>query len=584
MHSFITLSFICSLCSLSVIALRIPFDVHVETPASHSNTHFPRQSSSNGIVSVGNTQNSFYYTNITLGGQNISVMLDTGSSDLWVTGSVSGAIDTGDSLTLSYAVGTAAGQSLNITLLTIRDVHSQATSIPHPLNLLVNLSATRHSVRVLSWIAAHLLTPSAVLVTNTSSFSTNIHAEGYDGLIGLGPNSGSSIYKKLGSSGNNPLNRIFQQTSSSSDYITMMLSRSGDPGSNITGQFTVGEVLPGFENITSMSKLSIEKVYEVTDEDQHWQILTDKNNGIIGPDGQVIQYSSIVPKAPSGQIVGVLDSGFTLPQVPRSVSDAIYGRVQGAEWSTSSEAWLVPCGQLINVTFNFGGVSYPIHPLDVSSSDFGVTFSNGNPACLGMFQPVTSAFSLLGEYDMILGMAFLRNTYTLINYGNFVNGGSDSGNPYVQLLPLTTVESAVNDFIKVRLNGQNLINSSQYALLPASQEQHSPESAEEKKQQYEELVLSRWPYILAGCLVFVILLVSYCVWRCCCRRKRLAKKAAKKAAQQNGGTVSGSGSKNGTYAQLQDSQSTASLVMQPMRASTADFEEEYGKDAFARSR
>lgn len=551
MHSFITLSFICSLCSLSVIALRIPFDVHVETPASHSNTHFPRQSSSNGIVSVGNTQNSFYYTNITLGGQNISVMLDTGSSDLWVTGSVSGAIDTGDSLTLSYAVGTAAGDIYTAPFeLAGQSVSDQAF----------------------------------LLVTNTSSFSTNIHAEGYDGLIGLGPNSGSSIYKKLGSSGNNPLNRIFQQTSSSSDYITMMLSRSGDPGSNITGQFTVGEVLPGFENITSMSKLSIEKVYEVTDEDQHWQILTDKNNGIIGPDGQVIQYSSIVPKAPSGQIVGVLDSGFTLPQVPRSVSDAIYGRVQGAEWSTSSEAWLVPCGQLINVTFNFGGVSYPIHPLDVSSSDFGVTFSNGNPACLGMFQPVTSAFSLLGEYDMILGMAFLRNTYTLINYGNFVNGGSDSGNPYIQLLPLTTVESAVNDFIKVRLNGQNLINSSQYALLPASQEQHSPESAEEKKQQYEELVLSRWPYILAGCLVFVILLVSYCVWRCCCRRKRLAKKAAKKAAQQNGGTVSGSGSKNGTYAQLQDSQSTASLVMQPMRASTADFEEEYGKDAFARSR
>jgi len=224
-----------------------------------------------------------------------------------------------------------------------------------------------------------------VLVTNTSSFSSNIHAEGYDGLIGLGPNSGSSIYKKLGGgSGNNPINRIFQQSSSSSsDYITMMLNRNGDPGSNITGQFTVAEVVPGFESILSMPHLSIEKVYKVTNEDQHWQILTDKNNGIIGPDGQIIQYSSIVPKAPDGQIVAVLDSGFTLPQVPRSVSDAIYGRVQGAEWSTSMQAWLVPCGQLINVTLNFGGVSYPVHPLDVSSSDFGVLFSNGNPACLG---------------------------------------------------------------------------------------------------------------------------------------------------------------------------------------------------------
>lgn len=364
-----------------------------------------------------------------------------------------------------------------------------------------------------------------------------------------------------------------------------MLSRKGDPGSNITGQFTIGELVPGFENITSMPHLSIEKVYRVTNVDQHWQIVTDKNNGIIGPDGQPIKYSSIAPKAPDGTIVGVLDSGFTLPQVPRTVSDAIYGRVQGAEWSVANEAWLVPCGQLINVTFNFGGVSYPIHPLDVSSSDFGVTFSNGNPACLGTFQPVTSAFSLLGEYDMILGMAFLRNTYTLINYGNFITGGSNSNNPYVQLLPLTNVESAVNDFIQVRLNGQNTINSSQYALLPASQEQHSPESAAEKKQAYEELVLSRWPYIVVGGLVLMILLISYCVWRCCCRRKRMAKKAANKAAQQNGGAASVDGFKSGPYAQLHDSQSTASLVMQPMRGSTVDFEEDYsGKDAFTRNR
>jgi hypothetical protein len=407
MHSFITLSFVSSLCStFSVLALRIPFDAHVQTPASNPTIHSPRQSSSNGIVPIGNTQNFFYYTNITLGGQNISVMLDTGryesfvlgisyqlrvfvylpihSSDLWVSGTVSGATDTGSSLKLSYAVGTAAGQSLKVIALTIHYVYSQATSIPHLLNWLGNLSATRHSVRVLSWITACLLTSHTVLVTNVSSFSTNIHANGYDGLIGLGPNSGSSIYKKLsGKSGNSPINRIFEQMSSSNDYLTMMLSRKGDPGSNITGQFTIGEVVPGFENITSMPQLSIEKVYKVTNVDQHWQIVSDKNKGIIGPDGQPIQYSSIVPKAPDGTIVGVLDSGFTLPQVPRSVSDAIYGRVQGAEWSASSEAWLIPCGQLINVTFNFGGVSYPIHPLDVSSSDFEVTFSNGNPACLG---------------------------------------------------------------------------------------------------------------------------------------------------------------------------------------------------------
>ncbi|KAG8214530.1 aspartic peptidase domain-containing protein [Butyriboletus roseoflavus] len=532
-------SFLLFLSPFSAFAVSIPFSVRTEA----TRHHLTRQSSNNSVLPVGNTQNAFYYSNISLGGRQISVMLDTGSSDLWVTGSVPGAQDTGTSLTLSYAVGNAAG-----------DVYTA----PFQLG--------GYTVQNQAF----------VLVAETSSFSTNINAEGYDGLIGFGPNSGSSIYKKLsGDTGNSAINQIFQQNSSSDNYITLMLSREGDPASQITGQFTISSIVPGFENITNQPQLPIEKVYQLTDQDQHWQILTDKDIGIIGPDGQPIQYSSIVPKAPSGQSVAVLDSGFTLPQVPRSVSDAIYGRVQGAEWSTSSQAWLVPCGQLINLTFNFGGISYPVHPLDVSSSDFGVSFSNGNPACLGTFQPISSAFSLLGEYDMILGMAFLRNTYTLINFGNLVQGGSSSSNPYIQLLSLTDETAAVNDFIQVRLNGQNLINSSQYALLPASQEQHSPETAAEQKAQYEEEVLSRWPYILAGCLVVVLLLVAYCVWRCCCRRKRLAKK---KAAKQQTSSNTGPG----PYAQLPDSGSTATLVMQPMRKSTLDFKEEYSGDVFAR--
>ena len=172
----------------------------------------------------------------------------------------------------------------------------------------------------------------------------------------------------------------------------------------------------------------------------------------------------------------------------------------------------------------------------------------------------------------------MRNIYTLINFGDLVQGGSSSSDPYIQLLSITDETAAVNDFIKVRLNGQNLINSPQYALLPASQEQHSPETAAEKKAQYEEEVLSRWPYILAGCLVLVLLLVAYCVWRCCCKRKRLAKKNATK--QQAGLALDGSNT--GPYAKLQDSGSTASLAMKPMRASTLDFKDADSGDAFAR--
>ncbi len=245
-----------------------------------------------------------------------------------------------------------------------------------------------------------------MLVQDTSSFSVDIKSQGYEGLIGLGPNTGSVIRDEVDdASGGSVLDRIFSQNTTSANFLTILLDRDGDPASPPTGQLTISEYLPQYTNISGMPKLPVTKVHRLTNEDQHWQVLTDVN-GVIGPDGQPIQIESIVPSAPDGQLVAVFDSGFTLPQVPRAMADAIYGRVQGAEYNSVSEVWTIPCDQYLNISFKFGGIEYPIHPLDVSSSDFNMVDSTGNTVCVGTFQPITSAFSLLGEYDIILGMAF----------------------------------------------------------------------------------------------------------------------------------------------------------------------------------
>lgn len=52
-----------------------------------------------------------YYTNLTLGGSSYTVLIDTGSSDLWVAGSVPGSNDTGKTTGVSYAVGAVEGLS-----------------------------------------------------------------------------------------------------------------------------------------------------------------------------------------------------------------------------------------------------------------------------------------------------------------------------------------------------------------------------------------------------------------------------------------------------------------------------------------
>ncbi|KIK69756.1 hypothetical protein GYMLUDRAFT_151197 [Collybiopsis luxurians FD-317 M1] len=490
MPSFLSLSLLLTLfeCYSSVSAVKIPFEVRTTLPSRSS--FYPRDSS-NGTVTLTNTGNAQYIANLTIAGEEVRVIIDTGSSDLWVNfpSTVPTTSDTGKSLSLNYAIGSASG-----------NIHTATVDIEG------------HSAQNQAFL----------LVTDASSFSGNIHQQGYDGLLGLGPNKGSQIYKKLsGDSGDSFLSHIFTQSSNTSNnFISLLLNRHGDPGqNNLTGQMTLAEYIPGYENVTNMPQIDVESVFKLLGSDQHWQALTDKNNGIIGPDGQVIQYDSIVPKAPDGQLVVVFDSGFTFNQVPRDISDAIYGRVQGAVYDSTNEWWTVPCGQFLNISLNFGGVNYPVHPLDTVDDNFGISDSSGNHVCIGSFQPITTAFSLLGNYDMIMGMSFLRNVYAVMNYGDWIDGGS-SADPYMQLLSTTNLQAAHNDFVQVRMGGVDTTNDSKWALLPADQEQHSPVSAEEKKKEYQEMILSRWPYIFVGCLVFVLIVTGIIIWRCCCRKGR----------------------------------------------------------------
>lgn len=486
MRSLIPLSLLLTIFDTPVNALTFPFEVRLVNPPSSSlNRRNP--------VPVQNIGNAQYVSNITLAGQTLSVLLDTGSSDLWAhfSGTIPTAAmkDTGKSVSLSYAVGKAAG-----------NVQTAAVSIGNQTV----------SDQVFLW------------VNDTSTFTGDIHAQGYDGLLGLGPNDSSVIRKKLkkASYADTLLQRIFEADKATDNYITLLLNRKKNSTDLTTGQFTISEIVPGLENITSMPKLDVDKVNRLLKADQHWQALTDTNIGIMGPDGQPVQLDSIVPNAPKGEFVAVIDSGFTFSQVPRDVSDAIYGRVRGAFYDTTNEWWLVPCGQYLNISFNFGGRNYPIHPLDAVDDNFSKVDSSGRKVCIGAFQPITSAFSILGHYDMILGMSFLRSAYTLLDFGNWIDGSSNQGTPYIQMSSLIDVASARDDFVQTRLAGNDTISDSKWSLLPADQMQHSPISADEKKKKYQEMVLSRWPYILVGCLAFIVIVTGLLIWKCCCRRKK----------------------------------------------------------------
>lgn len=121
--------------------------------------------------------------------------------------------------------------------------------------------------------------------------------------------------------------------------------------------------------------------------DQHFQVLLDED-GLIGPDGKPISLNTDVSTAANKkQATVVIDTGFSLPQLPRSffkiffrpvvwissinrpAASAIYSGFHGAELyniDTVGQVWIVPCMQEVNITFKFAGKRYSIHPLDAT--------------------------------------------------------------------------------------------------------------------------------------------------------------------------------------------------------------------------
>jgi hypothetical protein len=274
----------------------------------------------------------------------------------------------------------------------------------------------KRSVRV-PWIFfASCIDHRHLLVEVTPS---NNSPEGY-GLIGLGPSSGSVVLETLNNSVGDPaIDRIFRQDTSVPNFISVLLNRPNDTREAYTGEMTIGEVLPLFENISSQPKVPVTVLQPSLNASQDFSVLLD-SDGIIGPDGNAIKTTSNAPLAPSHgshQLQMVFDTGFAMPQLPewvaiplpifpcifnaeralcnRSVVNAIYSGAKGAKLvdiaGFNGNTWVVHCDAEINVSFKIGGRTYHIHPLDVTRP---MMDDNGKTFCFGTVR-VTSLHSFV---------------------------------------------------------------------------------------------------------------------------------------------------------------------------------------------
>ncbi|KAJ1306074.1 hypothetical protein OPQ81_010786 [Rhizoctonia solani] len=112
--------------------------------------------------------------------------------------------------------------------------------------------------------------------------------------------------------------------------------------------------------------------------------------------------------------------------------------------------YYVPCNLPINVTFEIGGIAYAVHPLDMTYPD---SFNPYIGNCIGSWQASDSLYST----DIVLGAAFMRNVYTVLQYDSSKPGGTvgnynpSTARPQLGLMSLTSWQTALNDFYRVRI-------------------------------------------------------------------------------------------------------------------------------------
>ncbi|KAF8593142.1 hypothetical protein BDV93DRAFT_461762, partial [Ceratobasidium sp. AG-I] len=278
--------------------------------------------------------------------------------------------------------------------------------------------------------------------------------------------------------GRSLLSNIFLSDLSTPNHIAFRLDRLYDGNATDTGSFDIGTFAPGMEAVNNTAPIPIFNFNSAFN--QYWSVLLDD----IAINGQnqtlktTVSAGDVAP--PDGKLAVVLDTGYSLPQLTAELAHTIYtgmGGVLSLDDPTNA-TYAVPCMAEGNLTFFIGEKSISIHPLDLTYVTTGEFGGRNATFCVNAFQPFTSQAGG-GQIDLILGDAFLRNTYTVYDFGDFTNGASGlpRQDPYIKLLPLTdpvhasvefkTVRKAYLDTLPPQLN-VGTVNSDHPQVIPGT--------------------------------------------------------------------------------------------------------------------
>ncbi|TFK50938.1 acid protease [Heliocybe sulcata] len=409
-------------------ALRLP--LYSRSKRSEGHTFSSRSNGQGYATTVGDPTVSgqsdiVYTTTVNVGGVDVLVQLDTGSSDLWIyspdrqpkltnTTSI-------NNVNLTYGIGSVAGR------LDFAEVEIGPYTVPSQAFL--NVNATDNEPLLQLGIAG---------ILGLAFDQLSIIAEGLEQAWG----------NQLGAT---VLTQIFRQNTSAPNFISFLAGRNTDLESPANGTFTISEYAQGYEKIIETPKLPVVLPSgSLADLPPRWDILLDG----LTVNGRAFDFNKLNssdPSTPKGKAIANLDTGYTFGPIAKQTLDFMYSAIPGAVYSESQSQWVVPCLETADISFTFSGQKIPLHPLDITSP--GVTQTpNGTNVTVCLSQFVASTANAIPGIDLLLGDAFLRNVYAIFDFGDYVREDTlNVTDPYIQLLATTTdLAEAKKDFQESR--------------------------------------------------------------------------------------------------------------------------------------
>ncbi|PIL33839.1 hypothetical protein GSI_03545 [Ganoderma sinense ZZ0214-1] len=370
------------------------------------------------------TSDIWYAVEITVGGQNFTVQLDTRSSDLWLH---------------------TAGHTVDLTNITDLKVAER-----------YGRSYVEGRVEFADVQIAGLSIQNQTFVHVTDEGVHGFDLAGYDGILGMAFDEGSIHAKVRAAWGAeaadtialSPLSALFAQAPLLPNNFDIQLSRPvPELAGFANGTFYISSYARHYTNVADAPRLP-----RVVPE--HWSVVMDE----MLVNGQSFALNqSVVANVTAGKVVAALDMarGASLPTLPPAAIDAIYGSVPGAVRDNVSERWLVPCDSSPNLTFVFGGQHFAVHPLDLTFPVTATLSINGwdtdVTACTNTFQPLTRQPTSADGYDIVLANSFFHNAYISFNYAEWTpTNRTGTSTPYVQMVSTTDGATMWDEFHRNR--------------------------------------------------------------------------------------------------------------------------------------